>query len=191
MYNFPGIARCTYEIFEKASPACERTYMCMCSHSHFSAYLHVHLTLRCPEVRERASEEEEELLTLSIDERFARRRCSIAGRHGTRHRSKFVIIGSTYKMRSWRSAFRSSLRIIERLLNCNSLGSRREISIESDVCVRVCLPISLGSSSARYHQEGNFFQCHRFEVLLRNELYRKSLDCTSWAIAMRQSSCSS
>ena len=56
--------------------------MCMCSHSHFSAYLHVHLTLRCPGVRERASEEEGELLTLSIDERFARRRCSIAGRHG-------------------------------------------------------------------------------------------------------------
>ena len=37
-----------------------------------------------------------------------------------------LINQSTYKIRNWRSVFRSSLRIIERLLNCNSLEEKKE-----------------------------------------------------------------
>ena len=67
-------------------------------------------------------------------------------------------IHHTYKIRSWRNAFRSSLRIIERLLNCNSLNIRiRSIewlcqrSSRARLCSNVRI-LKFSSEKRRYHQ---------------------------------------
>lgn len=87
-------------------------------------------------------------------------------REDSRFKTKMSLdrsIRHTYKIRSWRNAFRSSLRIIDRLLNCNSLNVRMR-SIEwvrhrSSRAVRVLKRL--------YHQSLHepLLSFHRWEII--------------------------
>lgn len=109
MYNFHRCWR-SNEILYRASSACVPAFLLTCCTSLLDL-----VNGRTFERNEKSRKEALNLVNRRITD----------WREKLEEFSVFHSIDHTYKIRSWRSTFRSSLRIIERLLNCNSLEKRR------------------------------------------------------------------
>lgn len=124
-WNIQKFIECIISIYVHHMKS-SKSFISLCAYSFFLLLFFcwcVYLTLPLYERRKK----EKGLLTLSTRERLIQR-CSFDKKTNLFS----CIIYYTYKIRNWRSVLRSSFRMIDKLLNCNSL-QKQENQIRKNV----------------------------------------------------------